>query len=215
MSGLEAPRKVAPCLGVSMKAFTFGAVALAASLSLSAGAHASVFPIAFPSSSTSYFSATNGSGTIPSGGESAFMWTTGDNISQTFTGTGLATVGEFSDDFQIQNFLFENETVDVSINGTNIGSFEVLADGGSGAFQTVDFSSYFALIPGAGDYTVAMTLTNTIDLGSGSIAFLDGGVGAFNSAAPEPETWALMLAGIGGVGATLRSRRGKRVRHVA
>jgi hypothetical protein len=198
-----------------MKAFTSGAVALASSLSLAAGAHAGVFAIAYPSSSTSYFSATTGSGTIPSGGQSAFMWTTGDNISQTFTGTGLASVAAFSDDFQIQNYLSENETVDVAINGTVIGSFDVLADGGSGADQTVDFSTYFAPIPGAGDYTVTMTLTNTIDLGDGSIAFLDGGVGSLNSSAPEPATWTLMLAGIGGLGAALRLRRGKQVRQTA
>ena len=191
-----------------MKTLVFATVTLAASLSLAAAAQASTYVIAYPSSSTSYDSATNGSGTIPSGGQSAYMWTAGDNISQTFTGTGLASVNAFNDSFQIQNFLFENETVDVSINSVVIGSFTALSDGGSGADQTVNFSSSFAPLTGSGTYTVTMTLQDTIPGGEGSIAFLDGGTGSLISGGvPEPAVWALMLFGFGGLGAMLRRRR--------
>ena len=191
-----------------MKTHLLTAAMLAASLSLAAGAQASSFVIAYPSSSTSYDSATNGSGIIPAGGESAFMWTSGDNIRQTFTGTGLASVQRFSDSFEIQNFTNTvNETVDVAINGSTVGSFTVNDCGACGTDQTINFSSTFAPLTGSGTYTITMTLQDSLGLGSGSIAFLDGGRGFLSSGVPEPTAWALMLLGVGGLGGVLRRRR--------
>lgn len=173
-----------------------------------AAADASTVVLPFPGTGTLYTSATDGSGFIPAGGASAVMFTAGDNVAQTFTGTGVASVDSLKVDFNVDdNLNGASEDVIVAINGTNIGSFTVPDGGGSGGVINYAVSVFFAPIVGNGLYNLTMTLQDTVT--GGSIDFLDGGVFVLNGgvrvAAPEPMT--ALLFGGGLAGAALIRRR--------
>jgi hypothetical protein len=171
---------------------------------------ATVAVLPFPGTGTLYTSATDGSGLIPAGGHSAVMYTAGDNVDQTFTGTGVTSVDSLKVDFNLDNFLDGSaETVDISINGTSVGSFIVPDKGGADGITTISGSIFFAPIIGNGIYDLTMTLEDTIPTGNGSIDFEDGGVFVLNGGdrivgTPEPRT--LLLFGVG-LGATIVIRR--------
>lgn len=173
-----------------------------------AAADASTVVLPFPGTGTLYTSATDGSGFIPAGGASAVMFTAGDNVAQTFTGTGVTSVDSLKVDFNVDdNLNGASEDVIVAINGTNIGSFTVPDGGGSGGVINYAVSVFFAPIVGNGTYNLTMTLQDTV--AGGSIDFLDGGVFVLNGgvrvAAPEPMT--ALLFGGGLAGAALIRRR--------
>jgi hypothetical protein len=173
-----------------------------------AAADASTVVLPFPGTGTLYTSAADGSGFIPAGGASAVMFTAGDNVAQTFTGTGVTSVNSLKVDFNVDdNLNGASEDVIVAINGTNIGSFTVPDGGGSGGIINYAVSVFFAPIVGNGTYNLTMTLQDTV--AGGSIDFLDGGVFVLNGgvrvAAPEPMT--ALLFGGGLAGAALVRRR--------
>jgi hypothetical protein len=175
-----------------------------------AAATTAVLP--FPGTGTLYTSATNGSGLIPAGGHSAVMYTAGDNVDQTFPGTGVTSVDSLKVDFNIDdNLNGASETVDVSINGTSVGSFIVPDSGGSGGTINYAVSVFFAPIVGNGTYDLAMTLEDTIPRGKGNIDFLDGGVfvlnGGVRTVVPEPMTLLLLVAGLAALVADRVRRR--------
>jgi len=58
-------------------------------------------PEAFPTAGDMYCSATNGCGTLPAGGMTGFMWTTGDYIISPIFSTGQQSINSLSDDFDI------------------------------------------------------------------------------------------------------------------
>jgi hypothetical protein len=178
---------------------------------LAAGpADASAIALAFPGTGTTYFSASNGSGFIPSGGASAFMFTAGDKLDETFTGTGVASVDSLKVDFNIDDLLNgSSEKVLISVNGTPVANFVVPDNSGVDGVTTIAASIFFAPIVGNGTYELTMTLVDTVPGGEGSIDFQDGGVFALNGGVrvvhvPEPITLALFG---GGFGAALAFRR--------
>jgi len=179
---------------------------LFAAAMIAAPGHAATFD--FPSDMTSFSSATNGTGTIPASGQSAYMWTAGDYITQTITGTGLSAVSGFSNAFSYWTNLDADLTVAVLVNGTQVGSFTLNPCSNCDVADDESLSFSFAPISASGDYTISYVLQNTIAPGLGSIAFLDGGTGTLTGegAVPEPATWALMLAGFGCVGFVMRRR---------
>jgi hypothetical protein len=185
----------------------------AASVALAAlaaqSAHA--VTVAFPAAGASWFSATDGSGTIPAGGQTGFMWTTGDYVVQTFAGTGLTSVDSISADWVYEDLLGgggNDETVYVLVNSIAVAQFTALDCNYCGSYLTVGGTVNFAPIAGAGTYTIELQLQNTIPGGGGSIAFADGGLTTLTgSSAPEPAAWAMMLAGFGLAGVALRRRR--------
>ena len=156
---------------------------------------------------------TNGtiSGTILPGGLSAYMWTAGDYVRDTFTVPSLTAVASISDTFRIVNGLEDSLTVNVLINGVNVGSWAALGCPGFCNYdQTINFSSGpFGPIVGNGSYTLEFMLANTLDAFGGSIAFHDGGIATLTApaAVPEPETYSMMLAGLGLLGFMARRRK--------
>jgi hypothetical protein len=187
-------------------------VALLASAALAGQASAATFD--FPSENTSWYSATNGSGTIPNGGATNYMWTAGDYVSQLVTNTGLTSVTSYSGSFTILNVLNQTLNVDAVINGTTVGSFAINGCGYCSQNQLVNVAFSFGAVAGVGDdYTVAYVFSNTIASGSGSIKFLDGGSGTLENSVPEPATWAMLLAGFGAVGYGMRRKQAVTVRY--
>lgn len=176
-------------------------------------ADASAVVLPFPGTGTNYTSATD-SGLIPAGGTSAPLITAGDNVDETFTGTGLTSIDSLKVDFNVDDLLDgSSETVDISINGTKVAQF-IIPDGVDGV-QTVTGSIFFVPIVGNGTYDLTMTLEETIPSGNGSIDFQDGGVFVLNGgvrvAAPEPVTLSLFGAGLGAM-ITVRRRRSSKTR---
>ena len=180
---------------------------------LAAGpASASPTALPFPGTGTTYTSAANGSGHIPSGGASAFMFTAGDNIDETFTGTGVTSVDSLKVDFNIDDLLNgSSEKVLIAVNGTPVANFVVPDNSGVDGVTTIAASIFFAPIFGNGTYELTMTLVDTVPGGQGSIDFQDGGVFALNGGVrvvrtPEPISLSLFAAGF--VAAIAIRRRG-------
>lgn len=136
------------------------------------------------------------------------MWTSGDFISQTISGTGLASVGSFQNSFMIENLTGGTDlSIAALINGTTVGMFDIVACNFCFDIQTIDVSFSFGAIAGAGSYDISYVLQNTLASGGGSIAFLDGGRGTLTGAVPEPATWAFMIFGFGAIGGAMRRQK--------
>jgi hypothetical protein len=178
--------------------------ALGLALMMAGGtAHAVSVNIGFPSSGTSFHSATNGDGTIPAGGQSEYMWTSGDYVSQTFSGVGLNSVGSLEINFTYQNFLghWNTENVNILVNGISVSNFIAPDDVYHGDYVAIHQTANFPSIVGNGTYALSMVLQDTIPLRGGSIAFLDGGQCTLTdaNAVPEPATRLLFSASLLGL----------------
>jgi len=123
-------------------------------------------------------------------------------LSQTFSTTG----GEFSGDaaFVANDYLPFNDDAFVSISDgeTTLFFSSISAVGDFGTSGWTHFTHTLA----AGSYTVTAGVRNNGDNGYSSQILIDNFAVA-EGGVPEPASWALMLTGFLGAGATLRNRR--------
>jgi len=169
--------------------------------------------VAFPTAGDAYCSATNGCGTIPTGGMTLPQWTAGDYVqSDIFKSTGLTSVTDGTADWSFWDFLGEgnNETWDVYVNGVAVADLVIPDCDYCGTNGWVGGTVNFAgIAPVAGGYQVELVLQNTIPGGGGSVAWLDGGTtGLSGTATPEPSSFMLMGTFIAGLAMVLRRRLG-------
>lgn len=176
------------------------------------------FPGTTGSDQTSFYSLTNlfGSltpggttGFITTGGGSYYMWHAGDYITEHVNLGSKAYITSFTDQLKVINNLGsgQSEQVEAIIsvldaNGKtenyNIGSWTINGAGFSGETDTINFNSdSFNKILANKSFDIKFELTKTLASYEGSIMFLDGGVGQFNtSPIPEPEEYLMLLTGL-------------------
>ena len=68
-------------------------------------AHAGDVMEPFPSAGDAYCSATNGCGSLPAGGMTAYMWTAGDYVQSPVFNTGQSSISSLTYDFLVNDVL--------------------------------------------------------------------------------------------------------------
>jgi hypothetical protein len=168
----------------------------------------------FPTAGDAYCSATNGCGTIPAGGQTAFQWTAGDYVISSIFTLPTTSVTDLTANWSFQDFLGggNTETWYVYLNGTAVAQAILPDDSYNGDILTVTGTVNFAgVAPVAGGYQVELVLQNTVPFGGGSVAWLDGGITGLSynvSTVPEPSSMLLFGSGAIGLASLLRRKLG-------
>ncbi len=166
----------------------------------------------FPTAGDAYCSATNGCGTIPAGGQTAFQWTAGDFVMSSVFVLPTSAVTDITANWIFQDFLGGGNTEAwfAYVNGVAVAQATLPDDSYNGDYLTVTGTVNFAAIaPVAGGYQVELVLQNTVPYGGGSVAWLDGGMTGLSyttSTTPEPGTLIMLGTGILGLAGTLRRK---------
>jgi PEP-CTERM motif len=168
----------------------------------------------FPTAGDLYCSATNGCGTIPGGGQTDFMWTTGDFVISSVFVLPTTAVTDLTANWSFQDYLGggNTETWAVFVNNIAVATAILPDDNFNGDIGTVTGTVNFAgIAPVAGGYQVSIVLQNTVPGGGGSVAWLDGGVTglSYSPAVPEPGTLMLFGSGAIGLAGLLRRKLGR------
>lgn len=153
----------------------------------------------FPTAGDAYCSATNGCGTIPSGGPTAPQWTTGDYVLSSVFVLPTGFVTDLTADWSFENFLGDGntETWFVYVNNVYVAFATLPDDSYNGDIQTVTGTVTFDPIAAVGGgYQVELILQNTVPFGGGSVAWLDGGITGLSYAVPEPASMLLLGSGV-------------------
>ena len=133
----------------------------------------------FPTAGDAYCSATNGCGNIPVGGQTAFQWTAGDYVISSIFTLPTTSVTDLTANWNFQDYLGggNTETWYVYVNGVAVAQAILPDDSYNGDILNVSGTVTFAgIAPAAGGYQVELILQNTVPFGSGSVAWLDGGI---------------------------------------
>jgi hypothetical protein len=158
------------------------------------------FTTSFPSSSSTI---------VTSGG---FFFLDSDFVSQTFTGTGLASVDSLDLSLTLRTNVLKNNAVvsfDVFVNSIIVGGITFDQTDPTGVAFPLNFP--FFPINGAGTYSILLDETNTVPGGDGSVSFVWDVPNSLTlngtTSVPEPTTFGLIGLGLLGLGAMRRRRR--------
>ncbi len=168
--------------------------------------------VPFPTAGDAYCSATNGCGTIPAGGQTAFQWTTGDYVDSAIFVLPTNSVTDLTADWTFADYLGggNNETWNVYVNSVNVASTVLVDCGYCGSDFTVTGTATFSdIAPVSGGYQISLILQNTVPGGGGSVAWLDGGtttVSYTSTSVPEPGSILLLGTMLVGVAGALKRR---------
>lgn len=163
----------------------------------------------FPTAGDAYLSFSNGSGTIPAGGQTAWQYETNDYVQSAVFTMPTDAVNALTADWQFTDKLGDGntETWYVYLNGIAVASTISPDDSYNGDVFTVTGTVNFAdIAPLAGGYQVELILQNTVPLGGGSVAWMDGGITGLSYDTPEPASLLLLGSGLA-LGGVLLSRK--------
>jgi hypothetical protein len=166
-----------------------GVVLLAAAM---APAWAGPISLEFPSSDSISGGPTGGG--MLGGGGGGLHFITGDDLTETFSDTGLGSATQSHWQFSMSDFTpaSVDNTFDVEINGAVVGSFTLNAAAHTGSTtETFDLLFDHAAISGP-DYTLRMVATSTVPPGLSSWNWFPGGTVTL---VPEPASLGLLLMG--------------------
>ena len=107
-----------------------------------------------------------------------YYWTAGDDIRESFSGTGMVSVDTLDLEFYLIDSTYDTFDCivgelgfDVSLNGTVVGSFSYAGGYGYG-YYPYDLNFVFPRVYGTGatgdDYEIAITATSTVCVGGGA-----------------------------------------------
>jgi len=189
---------------------------LIATLSLLSGmARAnSAVTVNFPSDTTWYSTARNGSDFMGNnGGFSAPMSTAGDSITETFV-TGQTYVSTLIVDWTVQDYFGNNPGAtyenDIYINGAFVGYFLVNDCGFCANVTPVTGSVSFNPIYGFGTYNISVVLAQTAPANGGSESFTEWNAAGASATVvlgtPEPGSLVLFGSGLLGFAGMLRRK---------
>jgi hypothetical protein len=193
-------------------------MASASSVSLQAisGKHglagSTVSNVPFPTAGDAYCSLTNGCGTIPSGGQTDFLFDAGDFVISSIFVLPTTSVTDLTANWNFQDFLGggNTETWFAYVNGIAVAHATLPDDSFNGDILNVSGTVNFAgIAPVAGGYQVELVLQNTVPFGGGSVAWLDGGITGLSynsSTTPEPGSMVLFGSGVIGLAGLLRRK---------
>jgi hypothetical protein len=166
--------------------------------------------VPFPVAGDSYSSATNGNGTIPSSGQTAYQSTAGDSVTSAVFALPTNSVTDLTANWTFKDFLGDGNTEDwyVYVNGTAVAQALLPDDSRNGDILSVTGTVNFNdIAPVGGGYQVELILQNTVPSGGGSVAWEDGGTtGLSYTTTPEPSSLLLMGSGILALAGALRRK---------
>lgn len=168
--------------------------------------------VPFPSAGDAYCSFTNGCGTIPGGGQTAYQWTAGDFVqSPIFTNIPTNSVTDLTASWIFQDLLGNgaDELWFVYLNNVLVASADLTDCNFCGTYFTVTGTVNFGgVAPLNGGYQLTLVLQNTVAGGDGSVAWADGGITglSYGSTTPEPGTLLLFGSGLAGLAGLVRRK---------